>query len=437
MNKKLSILLAMVCIQMKAQATFNSSQYAAIGDNFYLTAANNLELDYETTGANFLWNFSTLTGTSQSQLQHRNPTSTGFLWLFIYNPSNTNLAATNNNPQTLNIPGQVLELTDSYDFYRKSSTDLRQTGSASKVNYNGTQIPITNQYTDSDIIYRFPIQFGNTDTDNSAYTINIPTLLYQENTLERTNEVDGWGSLNTPYGNYSNVLRMKTTLVANDSIALLGTGLPRTTRTTREFKWFDTTQKIPVLKVSQSNATGNWVTTNVEYLDAQRDFQTTALFSYAPLNPASGEPVYFQNLSTNATTFTWNFGDPISGTENTSTEEFPTHVFATDGVYTVQLTASNGTFTATYDVIIVIGNLSISQFDLNDISAIYPNPFSAKFKFNKPLQNAEYVMRSIDGKEVYSGIAIENQDFSNLPSGIYIVSASNSKEIAQYKLIKQ
>lgn len=437
MNKKLLILLAIVCIQMQAQSTFNSSQYAAVGDNFYLTSANNLALDYETTGTNFVWDFSSLTGTSQSQLQHRNPTSTGFLWLFIYNPNNTNLAATNNNPQTLNIPGQVVELTDSYDFYKKSSTDLRQTGSASKVSYNGTQIPITNQYTDSDIIYRFPIQFGNLDTDNSAYTINIPTLLYQENTLERTNEVDGWGSLSTPYGNYSNILRMKTTLVANDSIALLDTGLPRTIRTTREFKWFDTTQKIPVLKVTQSNTAGNWVTTNVEYLDSQRDFQTTALFTYAPLNPSAGDTVYFQNLSTNATTFTWNFDDPSSGAENTSTEEFPTHVFAADGVYTVQLTASNGTFTATYDVTIVVGNLGISQFDLNAIPAVYPNPFSSKFKLNKPLQNAQYVMSSIDGQIVFSEKNIEDQDFSYLPTGVYILSASNSEEIVQYKLIKQ
>ncbi len=437
MNKRLLILLAIVCIQMQAQSTFNSSQYAAVGDNFYLTSANNLALDYETTGTNFVWDFSSLTGTSQSQLQHRNPTSTGFLWLFIYNPNNTNLAATNNNPQTLNIPGQVVELTDSYDFYKKSSTDLRQTGSASKVNYNGTQIPITNQYTDSDIIYRFPIQFGNLDTDNSAYTINIPTLLYQENTLERTNEVDGWGSLSTPYGNYSNILRMKTTLVANDSIALLDTGLPRTIRTTREFKWFDTTQKIPVLKVTQSNTAGNWVTTNVEYLDSQRDFQTTALFTYAPLNPSAGDTVYFQNLSTNATTFTWNFDDPSSGAENTSTEEFPTHVFAADGVYTVQLTASNGTFTATYDVTIVVGNLGISQFDLNAIPAVYPNPFSSKFKLNKPLQNAQYVMSSIDGQIVFSEKNIEDQDFSYLPTGVYILSASNSEEIVQYKLIKQ
>ncbi len=437
MKTKISILLSFLLFQAYAQSTYTSSQYAAIGDNFYLTSANNLALDFETTGANFSWDFSTLTGTSQNQSLFRNPTSTGFLWLFIYNSNNTNLSSTNNDSQTLNIPGQVIGVTNSNDYFKKSTTDLRQVGSAYKVDYNGTQIPITNQYTDSDIIYRFPIQFGNTDTDNSAYTISIPSLIYQENTLERSNEVDGWGSLQTPYGNYTNVLRMKTTLISNDSIALLGNGLPRTIRTTRELKWFDTTQKYPVMKVTQSNATGNWVTTNVEYLDSQRDFQTTALFTYAPLNPAAGDTVYFQNLSTNATTFLWNFDDPSSGVSNTSSEEFPTHIFASDGVYNVQFTASNGTFTATYDVIIVIGNLSITQNNSEFESNIFPNPFSNHFTINKKLVEANYLLTSMNGQVIYSGKNIEEQDFSSLKSGIYIVTSWNSKEIRKYKIIKE
>jgi len=309
MKKIISLLIVLTVFQMQGQAVFNSSQYAAIGDLFYNTSASELTLDYESTGTNFNWNFAALTGTSQTELQFRNPTSTGFLWLFIYNTNNTNLSSTTNETPTLNIPGQVVGITAANNYYKKSTADLKQTGSAYKVDYNGTQIPITNQYADSDIIYHFPIQYGNTDTDNSAYTIDIPTLLHQENTLVRTNEVDGWGSLTTPYGSFSNVLRMKTTLVSNDSIALLGTGLPRTIRTTRELKWFDTTKKQPVLVVTQSNATGNWVTTNVVYLDNQRDFATTALFTHAPANPAAGEEVYFQNLSTNATTLQLEFSE--------------------------------------------------------------------------------------------------------------------------------
>lgn len=422
---------------LSAQATYTSAQFAAVGDLFYITSANNLAEDYETTGANFSWDFSFLQGTSQSQLQFRNPATTGFLWPFIFNANNTNLAATNNDPQTLNFPGQVVQITDSFNYFRKNTTDLRQTGSAYKVNYNGLPVPVTNQYSDSDIVYRFPFTFGNTDTDNSSYTISVPTLLYQENALERTNEVDGWGSLITPYGNYTNVLRMKTTLVSNDSIALLGNGLPRIFRTSRELKWFDTTQKIPVLKVTQNSVGGNWVTTNVEYLDAQRDFQTVALFSYSPLNPEAGDEVFFQNLSTNGTTYLWNFGDPGSGAENTSSLEFPTHVFAADGLYTVTLTVSNGTFSDTVTQQILIGTLANTEFDAERSNAVFPNPFSSSFSFERTIKNAKYVMCAPSGQIIFSGKDIEKQDFSGLSAGMYILTAFNHEEVTQYKIFKK
>lgn len=437
MKAHFSFYLCFMCGVLFAQSTYNSSQFAAIGDSFYVTSANNLALDYETTGTNYNWDFSTLVGTSQSQLQYRNPTQTGFLWAFLFNTNNTNLASTNNDPQTLNLPGQVVRLTDAYNYFRKSTTELRQTGSAYKINYNGLPIPVTNQYTDADILYRFPIQYGNVDTDNSSYTISVPTLFYQENDLERSNEVDGWGSLSTPYGNYTNVLRMKTTLVSNDSISLLGTGLPRTIRTTRELKWFDTTQKIPVLKVTQNSVGGNWVTTTVEYLDAQRDFEITTLFTYAPQNPAAGDTVYFQNLSTNGTSYSWNFGDPASGSANTSTEEFPTHVYAADGVYTVQLTVSNGSFTDTVSQIVVIGNLGIPSFENGESNAVYPNPFENKFKLIQQLSDADYLLTTANGQIVYKGKDVENQDFSFLSSGIYILSAVTSDKIVLYKVVKR
>lgn len=41
-----------------------------------------------------------------------------------------------------------------------------------------------------------------------------------------------------------------------------------------------------------------------------------------------------------ATTFNWNFGDPASGTSNTSTAMNPNHVFSGNGTYTVTLNAS-------------------------------------------------------------------------------------------------
>ncbi|MEL6835580.1 MAG: PKD domain-containing protein [Bacteroidota bacterium] len=61
--------------------------------------------------------------------------------------------------------------------------------------------------------------------------------------------------------------------------------------------------------------------------------EPTAGFTFA----ANELEVTFTNSSTNATTYTWDFGDG-----NTSTEESPTHTYAEDGTYDVTLTAKNG-----------------------------------------------------------------------------------------------
>lgn len=49
----------------------------------------------------------------------------------------------------------------------------------------------------------------------------------------------------------------------------------------------------------------------------------------------------FNQGCNSSTNYSWNFGDPASGANNTSTAANPTHVYAAPGTYTVTLTASN------------------------------------------------------------------------------------------------
>ena len=436
MKQLYTIFLGLTLLPLQAQSSYTAANYAAIGDAFYFTSANNLALDFETTGTNYNWDFGTLTGTSQSQLVYRNPSTTGFFWAFLFNTANTNLSSTDNASRSLNAFGQFIGITSSNDYFKKSTTDLKQVGSAYKIDYNGLQVPVTNQYTDPDVIYHFPLQYSNADSDNAAFTINISGLLYQDTTMERGNFVDGWGSLITPYGTFANVLRVQTNLIQNDTIAVAGNGLPRSIRTTREFKWFDPSKKQPVMTVTQSNTAGIWTTTNVVYLDDQRDFQTTALFAYSPLNPIAGATVYFQNLSQNATTYSWDFNDPSSGASNTSTDEFPTHVFAADGVYQVQLTASNGTYTNTVTIPVVIGMLGTNQFLADNNVVLYPNPFHSQIKSNYKDQDVRYTVINSLGQMIYQGANMEQHDFSNLTSGIYVVLVRKDQKVLQYKMVK-
>ncbi|MBI2729593.1 MAG: PKD domain-containing protein [Sphingobacteriales bacterium] len=63
----------------------------------------------------------------------------------------------------------------------------------------------------------------------------------------------------------------------------------------------------------------------------------TPNFSASPLSICAGKPVQFTDLSTgNPNEWLWNFGDNTS-----STQQNPSHIFDTTGVFTIRLTASN------------------------------------------------------------------------------------------------
>ena len=65
-------------------------------------------------------------------------------------------------------------------------------------------------------------------------------------------------------------------------------------------------------------------------------------FTYSPPGPLRSASVQFTDISTNSpTSWSWTFGDPNSGSANTSTARNPTHKYAVPGKYRVKLTASN------------------------------------------------------------------------------------------------
>ncbi|RYY60433.1 MAG: PKD domain-containing protein [Chitinophagaceae bacterium] len=85
-----------------------------------------------------------------------------------------------------------------------------------------------------------------------------------------------------------------------------------------------------------------------------------SVFSYV----ADGYKVNFTNFSTNAKTYSWDFGD---GSGETSTARAPQHIFTSKGDFLVTLTADNGSETSTFtDTVSIIGpNIKIDN-DLSD-----------------------------------------------------------------------
>ncbi len=73
-----------------------------------------------------------------------------------------------------------------------------------------------------------------------------------------------------------------------------------------------------------------------------------------------GPVATFTNTSTNAISYSWDFGDG-----NTSTETNPIHTYANDGTYTVVLTATNNCGTVTTTQTVVISNAPSAGFGVN------------------------------------------------------------------------
>ena len=80
-----------------------------------------------------------------------------------------------------------------------------------------------------------------------------------------------------------------------------------------------------------------------------------------PQNINANQPIIFNNLSNNATSYSWNFGNG-----QTSTATNPTATYTYNGTYTITLTAYNGTNSDTFSRTIIISNgVTIGTYPAN------------------------------------------------------------------------
>ncbi|MFM7770417.1 MAG: T9SS type A sorting domain-containing protein, partial [Bacteroidota bacterium] len=152
--------------------------------------------------------------------------------------------------------GQLpITLEDLYNYYQNSTQRYAITGIGATVN----GIPIPSQGNPIDIIYQYPLTFGDYMSHDSQQVIEIPTLGYRKTEQTRINEVDGWGTINvfgTPYES----IRVKTTIYASDSIYVetFGFGFQFDRPVAVEYKWLVHEWRVPVVQVNYTggNQTG-------------------------------------------------------------------------------------------------------------------------------------------------------------------------------------
>jgi hypothetical protein len=339
-------------LAVNAQSVYQSDDYAEIGDTFQISIANTglFGLDFTTTGADQSWDFSGLEPDEQRVLRWIDPGDGGYqlTWCllngYIFNcESNfqdlTNLGLIEEGGDTVQLG--MVEFTDVVNHYRKTTGALELTMTGNTVN-TGFPVQLPVEYTIPDTILQFPLEFGDSQSSYSEYEIDLSDLGVNfafKSTATRTNTVDGWGSILTPFGEYSSVIRVYTLIERNDTLTVEGNVIPIPS-TAIEIKWMDPEFGIPVLQANGLEGFGIPIITEVRYLDTVQCLAPEPFFLTNPQvfydTTLQEGIISFTNLSSNADTYSWDLGDgtTIMGFE-------PDYGYLCPGSYEVELTAVN------------------------------------------------------------------------------------------------
>jgi len=226
-------------------------------------------VDPKPTGANHIWDFSNLTPQYQEVDSFIGRNDLPFTLRFSV-PSSADMAQyIRTSADSLPLGG--LSFSGGYQVYDKSSTDFNDLGQATLLN---GLLPVFFEKDPVDVIYRFPLNFGDTDSVFSIgiLDLQIPTIgsIYMQQDRIRESEVDGWGTLTTPYGTFD-VLRVRSEIMGEDSImfdTLFNFKVPAIPQV--EYKWIAKGMDVPVLQINVTALGGTEVVTQVIYQDSLR-----------------------------------------------------------------------------------------------------------------------------------------------------------------------
>lgn len=219
---------------------------------YTVSTVNSITFNPDETEEGYTWDFSFLEYDTQINDTFFAVSSAPYVYQFSYNnPLDQEHKATVVK-KTGNISNavQVIEITDNYDYYKNSTSKYVKVGSGSTIN----GVPTVMKYDNvENITTQFPLQIYETNSSVSTSGTTIPTIGYYGQTVNRTNEVDGYGTLITPYGTFETV-RIKSVINIRDTLYYddysFGTAFNRPE--TIEYNWFADNQFIPILTVKTS-----------------------------------------------------------------------------------------------------------------------------------------------------------------------------------------
>lgn len=269
MKKLVSFSALLLSLGLNAQIELNKENFATVNAKERMSDADiSSEIDLS-TGAGYFWDFSQLVATGQQIEEYKPISGLGALVNFQFGttaPARYKATYYNLNQD---VPLQYLPsflpitFSDYNNLFRLSDDSLSLVGIS--VNINGQTLPI--RYSDIEAQYRFPVKYGDHYTTRGKFDQDMNPIYDAKWRQKRQHEidVDGWGKVFTPIGNFD-CLRIKHTIVEQDSmyitVAGFATWVPINVPKQIIYEWRTTSEGSPLIRV-KANVTGNGNNQNV------------------------------------------------------------------------------------------------------------------------------------------------------------------------------
>lgn len=261
-----------------SQITISQNDFPGADDTAMISISDETVLDIVTTGANAVWDFSTIHIASQRIDTFYNVSSASFGYQLIFN--NIIFEPDYVSDYYFNLVGFDLagtggtgiSIESPVGFVRVTSSDVRNTGMGLVM--NGIEVPMAADTIDTEFV--LPMNYTDSWNSNSYMYVDLnPAFngIFVRH-QQRSSEVDGWGAVTTPFGTFD-VLRVRSFLTFQDSayvdLGFGGTWLELPTPDQVEYTWWSDNNKVPILRITTQDVAGTETVTKVEFKDMERN----------------------------------------------------------------------------------------------------------------------------------------------------------------------
>jgi hypothetical protein len=266
MKRFLSVIVTFSCIHLSiGQITILRNDLPKLNDTVRITNTSINNIDYKSTGENYSWDFSNLSNNGESVMEYKAALQTDY-WLAFLNLNYYGLKT-----EDITIGGYGLK--DIYQFYEIDNSKYGIKGIGVKFQ----DVPLAAVYNKMDKIFSLPLKNGQRDSNQYSFKVDIPSLGSYKGSGYRITEVDGWGTITTPFGTFE-CLRTKSASKGIDSITanILGFpisfGLPVNKI---EYQWWGKNQKSPILSIEGRIVAGSFVPITTYYRGTEISIPTS------------------------------------------------------------------------------------------------------------------------------------------------------------------